>query len=669
MRMTLLVFSLLAILFLQSAYAISGTFFNINSSGLPGNASVTLCLNGIGQLTCQNYHVSAQQLRITTTTPNHTYANAGIRINSGGSIHNRGISCKSIVNNFCIFNVSDTIPYNITLNNPDYVIIGAGTAGSVLARKLSDNNKNNVTVLHNGPNLNSGSLIAQAQNSIISVLYGVTGATLYASGLTTPQPDADNRNLLWIYGLPFGGASAVNASAYARGTNQVYSQWQSIDGPNWSTTRILNTFKELENYTGLTITPNARGTNGLLPVWQVPTLTRMAAFVFLPALQTALPGIPNVVDYNDPSVSNCIDSRVQYTQTGASGALRASSAMSFLNNTVIDNNGLGVNGRQLSVVFNATADKIIWNGNQAVGVSYYENGVVKNIYANKGVIVTAGIKSSAFLMRSGVGSASLLRSLNIPVIYNNPNVGQGLKDQYRLLFIYQTNPADSQTLPLISIPSSILIALAQTTVGQQLLLYIGNSVAAQNSMFFESAWLPVVGGSASDARLFRFAAINPIPGYAVVLFDLIKPESSGSIAINSTNPFVEPTMNLGVLTNPVDLNNYVDGVQVYIKNITDQLALIDPQYQMVYPDPAILTDPVLLRAFIASDIGTDMHFQGHCKMAPLNQGGVVDSTGHVYGVQNLIVADDSIAPVAMDGAPMASAYMIADNIANLLLGL
>ena len=117
------------------------------------------------------------------------------------------------------------------------------------------------------------------------------------------------------------------------------------------------------------------------------------------------------------------------------------------------------------------------------------------------------------------------------------------------------------------------------------------------------------------------------------------------------------------------LDNYFNAVKVYIRSITHQLALIDPQYQLVYPDPSVLTDDVALRNFILSTVGTDMHFQGHCKMAPLNQGGVVDSTGHVYGVQNLIVADDSIAPVGMDGAPMASAYMIADNIANIILGL
>lgn len=126
MRMTLLVFSLLATRFLQSAYAISGTFFNINSSDLAGKANITLCLNGIDQFTCQNYNVPAQQLHFTNNTPKHTYVNAGIKINSGGSIRNRGVSCQSIVNNFCIFNVSDTIPYDIRLNNPDYLIIGAG---------------------------------------------------------------------------------------------------------------------------------------------------------------------------------------------------------------------------------------------------------------------------------------------------------------------------------------------------------------------------------------------------------------------------------------------------------------------------------------------------------------------------------------------------------------
>ena len=655
--------------FSQAALADNnGRLFNVNASGIPGNASFTLCLNGIGQISCQNYTVSSLLLSITTTIPNHTYDNAGIKITSGPSIERTGLQCKSIVNGYCIFSIGDTAPIAVNLRVPDYLIIGAGTAGSVLAKKLSDDNATDVVVLHNGANHNQDSLITLSQNAIITVLNGLVGAPYYAISETTPQPNANNRSLSWVYALPFGGASAVNAGVYARGTNQVYSQWESINGSNWSVTRILNTFKELENYSGLTITPNARGDSGLLPVWQVPTVPQITSNVFLPALQSALPGIPTVIDYNDPTVSNCIDPRVQYTQMGSSGELRASSAIAFLNNTVIDSNGNGINGRQLSVMFNVTANNIIWEGNTAIGVTYYENGVLKKIYANKGVLVAAGVKSSAFLMRSGVGPAALLQSLNIPVMYDNPNVGQNLKDQYHLIFIYQTNPADTPTLPLLTLANSILTALAQTNVGQQLLFYIGNFVAAQNNMFFHTAWLPAVGGSASDPRSFRFAAINPIPGYVVVLFDLLQPESSGFITINSASPFDEPTMDMGVFSNSNDLTLYLNAVKVYIKNITDQLALVDPQYQLVYPNPSILTNDVNLTNFILSDVASDMHFQGHCRMAPLNQGGVVDSTGHVYGVNNLIVADDSIAPVGTDGGPMASAYMIADNIANIMLG-
>lgn len=667
MRMALIIFCTLITLLFQAANANNANLFNVNASGSSGNASFTLCLNGIGQISCQNYNVSMLNLSITPTIPGHTYDIAGIRINSGASLEQLQITCKQIVKDFCIFSVSDTSPFLIDLKVPDYLIIGAGTAGSVLARKLSDDHNTSVVAFHNGPNLNQDPLITLSSNSIIAVLNALIGAPLYALGVTTPQPDADNRTFSWVYAPPFGGASSVNASGYARGTTQVYAQWEAINGPNWSTTRILSTFKELENYTGLTITPNARGDNGLLPVTQQPTVARMSLNAFLPALQAALPGIPIVVDYNDPSVSNCIDPRPQYTQTGANSGLRASSTFAFLNNTVIDNSGNGVNGRQLRVIFNATANNIIWQGNTAVGVTYYENGILKKMYAAKGVIVTAGIKSSSVLMRSGIGPASLLNSLDIPVVYDNPNVGQNLKDQFHVLFIYQTNPADSPSDPLLLIATSIVNALADTTVGQQLLFYIGNSVAAQNSLFFQTAWMPLVGGSATDPRAFRFLAINPIPGYAVVLFDLLQPESSGSIVINSANPFVESTMNLGIFTNSDDLTNLFNALKVYIKDFTDQLSLIDPQYQMVYPDPAILTDDTQLRDFILSTVGTDMHFQGHCKMAPLNQGGVVDSTGHVYGTQNLIVADDSIVPVAMDGAPMASAYMIADNIANLIL--
>ena len=104
-----------------------------------------------------------------------------------------------------------------------------------------------------------------------------------------------------------------------------------------------------------------------------------------------------------------------------------------------------------------------------------------------------------------------------------------------------------------------------------------------------------------------------------------------------------------------------------MKDINEEFKTIDKKYQLVFPNSAILDDPALVREFIRESISCNQHFQSHCRMAPLDQGGVVDSTGHVYGVKNLIVADDSVAPLCMDGSPMASAYLIAANIAELLI--
>lgn len=666
MKRTLIAIVALFTMLLSKAIFAGGLFFNITSSGNPANVNITLCLNAKGPLSCQNYNVSALNLSILTTVANHTYPAAGIRINSPFySLANSGLNCTPLSNGFCMFSVSNTSPANININAPDYIIVGAGTAGAVLAKKLSNDHRTSVVALHNGPNLNHNPLIALSKNALLTVLSGLIGPPLYAIAETIPQVFINNRVLSWIYALPLGGASSVNAGAWCRGTNQVYSQWEVINGPNWSVANIQNTYVGLENYTGQTTNPSARGFNGPLPIRQEANPTNVSV-KFTQAIINAT-GVPFVLDYNDPNTPIGASTQVQYTQMGLNGALRASSSIVFLNKNVMNTNGTGVNGRQLHVVFNATADKVIWSGNKAVGVTYYENGEPKNVYATKGIIVSAGVKSSAFLMRSGIGSASLLQSLNIPVVYDNPNVGIGLADQPHVVLIYFSNPDDSPSSTGLQIAGNIITALAKTEIGQALITAIGTNVSVQNGLFSQIAWLPAPGGDPA-VRALRFASVNPIPGITAVLFDLVQPESRGSIVINSKDPFAEPTMNLGLLSNSDDLNLYINGFQTYIKNINTQLQLIDSSYQMVYPDPAILNNIPLLTTFIQDAVGTNMHFQSHCRMAPLNQGGVVDDTGHVYGVQNLIVADDSIVPVNMDGSPMATAYLAAANIARIIIG-
>lgn len=517
----------------------------------------------------------------------------------------------------------------------DYVVVGAGTAGCAVAKLLTDTMQTSVIVIHNGPNLSDDPLIKFSAGAAITVPLGLVGPPLYENGETVPQPNADNRELTWAVALPEGGASSINAGAMVRGTNEVYAQWEAIAGPNWSVDRILALFKGLETYTGETPNPAARGESGPISVLQVQNPTEVS-LKFTQAVTTAT-GVPFVLDYNDPQTPIGAASQLQYTQSGLNGVLRVSSATAFLSPSNMAPFGLGVHGRKLRVFFNATAVKTVWSGNTAVGVEYLYQGQTQQALARKGVIVCAGLLTTPFLLRSGVGPQPLLESLNIPVVFNNPNVGQGLVDQPGIRLIFTSDPLDTPLEP-----------------------------TGISGLFDQISHLPDPIGDPT-VRQLRLAIGNPLPGFVLGTFDLLQPQSRGSITINSTDPMAPPVVDIGVLSNPADLALYQRGFQTYIASINSALQLMDPDYEIVYPDIDTINDLAALTAFIQSEVSSNEHFQSHCRMAPQNSNGVVDSSGRVYGVQNLFIADNSIVPLCMDGAPMASAYLIGANVAQLIL--
>lgn len=528
---------------------------------------------------------------------------------------------------------SQTIEAKCSSKKADYVIVGVGTAGAVLAKELTDDRKTSVIALHIGENLTEDPLIKFSANAFITVPAALVGPPLYQNGESVPEPSTDNRNdITWALALPEGGGSSVNAGAYARGTNAVYSQWEAIAGPEWSVARILELYKELETYDGQSPNPETRGTQGPVNVFQIPQPSQLSQ-KFTQAVMTGA-GVPFLLDYNDPFTPVGVASQLQYTQKGPDGILRVSSATAFLNKKVMTPDGHGVKGRRLRVYFNSTGLRTIWEGNKAIGVEYLKDGKTKKVYAKKGVIVSAGLKSSFFLLHSGIGPASLLQSLNIPVIFDNPNVGQFLTDHYGLVTLFTANPEDS-------------------------------SLFVNPTLFEAISWLPSPGGD-PNVRTLSYTALNPFPGIMSVLLDLRQPQSRGSLTINSSDPLAPPVIDLGYLTNPADLTLLQQALQIYVKNIATALENIDPLYQLVFPDPDILNDANLVADFIRENVICNQSFQSHCRMAPQNQGGVVDSTGRVYGVSNLFVADDSIVPQCMDGATMASAYLIGANIARMI---
>lgn len=546
-------------------------------------------------------------------------------------------------------------------NTADFVIVGIGSAGGLMAKKLTDDKKTSVIALHSGQNFTNSFIIKYAKNTAFSVLSVLLGSPLpfdpasldlspaikaelvaflnlsddavrplYETGASTPQPNADDRQILWAIPLPLAGGTSVNAGAWCRGTRQLYSQWESIAGPEWSVNNIFAIYNELEKYHGKTTNPYGRGHHGPISVRQDHVSKLSAVFT---AAEIKATGTPFVLDYNDAQTPIGVSAQFQLTRKGDDSFYRVSSATAFLNHDVMKSDGTGVDGRKLQVLFESTGLRTIWDGNKAVGVEYLQNGVQKQVFARKGVIVCAGLRSSPFLMYSGVGPSGLLTSLGIPVKFDNPNVGQNLADQQNTVMIFASNPNDSNV--------------------------------KGNGIFSQISWLPAPGGDPLS-RQIRISTVDIIPGITAAILDLVQPLSRGSVSINSADPLAHPVIDLGVLSNPNDLDLFVSAYMTYVKQINIQLQQIDPLYELIYPDPAILDDPILVAEFVKGAVGSNLHFQSHCRMAPLAQGGVVDSTGRVYGVQNLFVADNSINPQDMDGSPMATAYLVAANIARLL---
>ncbi len=209
----------------------------------------------------------------------------------------------------------------------DIIVIGAGAAGCVLMSELSQNGQFSVLGIEGGLNLTTDPEI-EAVGLPAFLLAGTGKARYFWPGWnqTLAMPGLNGRTSDWTTGMLLGGGSSINGLYYGRGSNEMYSRWEGISGSsNWSLANILETFKRLENYQGLTITPGARGSNGPVNILQTPTISDITANVLLPATQAAFPGIPVVADYNDPTVQNCICPRSQWF-IDPSGTKRVSSA-------------------------------------------------------------------------------------------------------------------------------------------------------------------------------------------------------------------------------------------------------------------------------------------------------------------------------------------------------
>lgn len=538
----------------------------------------------------------------------------------------------------------------------DIIVIGGGAAGCILMSELSKNGLFSVLGIEGGLNLTNDPAIQQV--GLPAFLLPGTGRAKYfwpGWNQSLPMAGLNGRTSDWTTGMLLGGGSSINGLYYGRGSKSMYARWEAVSGStNWSLDKILKTLNTLENYQGLTITPKARGEHGAVNVLQTPTVSQVTSQVLLPASQAAFPFLPTVVDYNDPNVENCIDPRAQWF-IDPTGTKRVSSATAYLNKKVMTPEGQGVNGHKLYMLFDSVVLKIIFDKEgRAKKVRYAKDGQVFEARARKGVVLASGINSSKLLQLSGIGPSEVLKKAGIKPFFINENVGKHLQN-HPLIFI--TMLAD----PALS----------------------GVPAGAPYAFTINNVYLPVVGGGASDPRMLQILfeyipATAQTPPLLAVGFDLLNPVSEGSVSIQSDNSFQIAAADDGFYQNPIDLANMKSAVSVYIRALLEQLNILYP-----FPSPyfkPILSDPINLVIFSGynnevveqyvknnSNLSLDIHhFVSHCKMAPLDAGGVVDGNTRVYGTKNVFVADNSICPVMPDINTTAPAMMIGLRTSEIL---
>lgn len=519
----------------------------------------------------------------------------------------------------------------------DYIIVGTGPAGAVLAKRLTDDKRSSALVLEAGDN---NSRERPVRDSLFAPPFILTEGFLpqyFWQGEGIPQPNANKRTFHWTGGRTLGGGSSINNQQYVRPSQANMRQWERLLGPEWSPEKETRQFKRLENFNGQTNNPNARGFQGRLDIRQAPVKPTQMAEKLVKAMEQAT-GFPRILDYNDPQTPIGPFTRWQLYQMP--DTQRESADTAFLSSDIMTEQGEGVNGRRLRVLFKSTALQILFNNRkEAIGVRYLKEGQCFTAYGRKKIIISAGINSPQLLMLSGIGPEDQLRKAGIPIVYQNPNVGRSLKTHTANTATLTTNPQD-RPLPADD-PYALYTAGA----------FLPDPTPGSDP---HRRGVQLIGQTAGNNRLN-------------LVFFLLEPKSSGSVRIQNDDPLKIVLADEGFFAHPADMKSLKNIYRIYIQNIANALSWIDPQYQLLTPGPEILNNDRRLENFIMDNVSPTHHIQGTLPMAPSEKTGVVDASGHVFGVSNLIVADDSIAPFASDGNTSAPAFFIGANIADQLL--
>jgi choline dehydrogenase len=520
----------------------------------------------------------------------------------------------------------------------DYVIVGAGSAGCVLAARLSEGGAQ-VALLEAGPR--DWHPMIHIPAGVLKLLYNPLVNWNYSS---EPEPGTGGRRIHWPRGRVLGGTSSINGMLYVRGNPADYDGWAQMGARGWTYDEVLPYFRKSESYAGGD--EKYRGRSGPLPVTDYDTVLPLT-HRFVEAAQQA--GHPRT------DVNGARQEGVDYSTMTRRGRFRGSTAQTYLKQA---------RGRpNLRVETDAVATGLVFEGRRCTGVRFRQRGQDREIRAAREVIVCGGAINSPHLLQvSGVGDPAHLKSIGVEVRHALPGVGANLSDHYAIRVSCRV--AGETSINQLARGPRLWVEVARWLAQAKGALNFGITSAMVFSKSREGLASPDLQLLFTPASYDnqKFGELEREPGMTVAVC-CVRPESRGTVLAASADPLARPLIRPNYLSAPADMQVLLSGIR-QTREIFAAPALAKHNAGETLPGPDVQSDDAL-EAFIRQWGNTLYHPVGTCKMGD-DPMAVVDARLRVHGLTGLRVVDASVMPTVTTGNTNAPTIMIAEKASDMI---